>query len=43
MSDNVSSVEKFRSNLIIMIDIISEMFEEDIKKREERRYKKKRI
>jgi len=28
MSDNVSSVEKFRSNLIIMIDIISEMFEE---------------
>jgi hypothetical protein len=28
MSDNVSSVEKFRSNLIILIDIVSEMFEE---------------
>ena len=28
MSENVSSVEKFKANLLILIDIISEMFEE---------------
>ena len=28
MSQNISSVEKFKSNLLILIDIVSEMFEE---------------
>ena len=28
MSENVSSIEKFRTNLMILIDIVSEMFEE---------------
>ncbi len=28
MSENVSSVEKFKANLLILIDIVSEMFEE---------------
>ena len=28
MSENTSSVEKFRGNLLILIDIVSEMFEE---------------